>query len=124
MRVPTWWRTLQAVLSIELARRTIPTYRGYTFYFGAVNLELFEDDPDAYAPKYGGFCAFGLSGEDPANTIATLNQLSTVPSNPDVFTVYDGQLYIFRGEGAKDLFLEDIDELIDGADSSGILVWD
>ena len=94
------------------------TYRGYTFYFSsAVNLELFEDDPDAYAPKYGGFCAFGLSGEDPMNTITTLNQLSTVPSNPDVFTIYDGQLYIFRGEGAKDLFLEDIDELIDGADS-------
>lgn len=92
-------------------------YRDYTFYFkDEINLGLFLLIPSRYAPKYGGFCAFGLSGEDPMNTVTSLNQLYTVPASPDQFWVNDGNLYMFRGAGAKDLFIEDADALITGAD--------
>ena len=95
-------------------------YRGYSFYFSnTANAGRFENDPDAYAPQFGGFCAFGLSGEDPMNSITSLSQLSTVPSNPDVAAIYNGKLYLFRGTGARDLFLNDgnTDELIEGSTS-------
>lgn len=94
-------------------------YRDYTFYFkDAINLALFSLDPDHYAPQYGGFCAFGLTGEDPMNSVSSLSQLYTVPSTPDQFWVNSGALYLFRGEGAKDLFLEDAGALIAGADAT------
>ena len=54
-------------------------YRGYTFYFAsAAHAASFTADPEAYAPKYGGFCAFGLSGEDPMNEISKEDELYTV----------------------------------------------
>lgn len=94
-------------------------YREYTFYFkDEYNLALFSLDPSIYAPKYGGFCAFGLSGEDPMNTVTSLSQLYTVPASPDQFWINDGSLYMFRGVGAKDMFIEDADALIAGADST------
>jgi len=94
-------------------------YRDYTFYFkDEFNLALFSLNPSHYAPKYGGFCAFGLSGEDPMNTVTSLNQLYTVPASPDQFWVNDDDLYMFRGAGAKDLFIEDADALIAGADAT------
>lgn len=94
------------------------SYRGYDFYFAsAANAEAFALDPSAYAPQYGGFCAFGLSGEDPMNTVTAQDQLYTVPADPDVFALTaDGKLYMFRGEGAKDLWLEDEAALVLGAD--------
>jgi hypothetical protein len=96
----------------------IERYRDYTFYFkDATNQALFSLDPDRYAPKFGGFCAFGLSGEDPMNSVSSLGQLYTVPSSPDQFWVSGGALYLFRGEGAKDLFLADADALTAGADA-------
>jgi YHS domain-containing protein len=88
------------------------TYRGYLFYFESeTNKAIFDSDPHQYAPKYGGFCAFGLTGEDPRNDVQYQSQLSTVPSNLDSFSIVDGRLYMFRGSGAKDLFIADFDEL-------------
>lgn len=63
------------------------THRGYSFYFASEkNRDLFDKTPDYYAPAYGGFCAFGLSGQDPRNTISSLSQVGSmrqcVPGNP------------------------------------------
>lgn len=94
-------------------------YRGNNFYFAnAENAAIFERDPGAYAPKYGGFCSFGLSGEDPMIKNLSMDALPKMPSDPNVFTVLDGSLYMFRGLGAKDLFLESQQECIEGADST------
>mmetsp|Transcript_16843 Transcript_16843/g.21863 ORF Transcript_16843/g.21863 Transcript_16843/m.21863 type:complete len:218 (-) Transcript_16843:284-937(-) len=93
------------------------TYRGYLFYFiDEINQSIFDEDPHAFAPKYGGFCSFGLSGEDPRNDVKYLTQLSTVPADIDTYAIVGERLYMFRGSGAKDLFLESFDDLSTNAD--------
>jgi YHS domain-containing protein len=58
-------------------------YKGSTFYFASkANRDAFVADPDQYAPQYGGFCAFGLSGGYKAAT------------DPAAFTIVDGKLYL------------------------------
>ena len=46
------------------------------------NLEKFEADPDAYAPQFGGYCAYGV-----ANGYA-------VKGEPEIWKIVDGKLYL------------------------------
>lgn len=46
------------------------------------NATLFQKNPDAYAPQYGGYCAYALSN----------NEL--VDIDPDAFSIVDGKLYL------------------------------
>ena len=71
------------------ARRGSPdfqtTWQGATWYFAnAENLALFEADPEAWAPQYGGWCAYALSEGEYAS--------DTDPG--EAFTVLDGRLYL------------------------------
>ena len=84
-------------------------FNGYEFLFSSsANRDAFAADPKAYAPKTGGFCAFGLTGADPRNRDPRLATLHTMPVDPDVWWLDDSDaLYLFRGDGAMRLFLED-----------------
>ena len=89
------------------------TYGGYTFYFeGEKNRELFEADPSAYAPQYGGFCAWGIAAETQW-TKATLGP----DADPNVWEVIDGKLYVFMFDKPRDKFLGTLTD--DDLDSSG-----
>lgn len=58
-------------------------WQGAEWHFASErNRELFAADPDAYAPRYGGFCAFGTSRG---------YQVST---QPEAFSIVDGALYL------------------------------
>lgn len=58
-------------------------HKGTLFYFSnAENLETFQADPDTYAPRYGGYCAFAMS------------RGYFAPGDPDAWTVHDGALYL------------------------------
>ncbi|MEP5155164.1 YHS domain-containing (seleno)protein [Planktotalea sp.] len=58
-------------------------HKGTTFHFAnAENLETFKSDPDKYAPRYGGYCAFAMSRGYFAS------------ADPDAWTVHDGALYL------------------------------
>ena len=58
-------------------------WQGAEWHFASErNRELFAADPDAYAPRYGGFCAFGTSRG---------YQVST---QPEAFSIVDGVLYL------------------------------
>ena len=46
------------------------------------NLEKFAADPEAYAPQYGGYCAFAVSHN------------FTKPVNPNKWKIVDGKLYL------------------------------
>lgn len=60
-------------------------YGGATFHFASQdNLEAFRQDPALYAPKFGGFCAFGLATQE-----------SKAPVNPETFKIYNGELLLF-----------------------------
>ncbi len=58
-------------------------HKGATFHFAsAENLATFEADPDKYAPRFGGYCAFAMS------------RGYFAPGDPDAWTVHDGALYL------------------------------
>lgn len=60
-------------------------YNGGTFHFSSQeNLEAFRKDPQKYAPKFGGFCAFGVAAKK-----------AKAPTNPMTFKIYNGELLLF-----------------------------
>lgn len=60
-------------------------HAGGTFYFSsAANLDAFRKAPESYAPKFGGFCAFGVAANK-----------AKVPSDPRTFKIYNGELLLF-----------------------------
>jgi YHS domain-containing protein len=84
------------------------TYQGVTYLFAsAVDKADFDKDPGKYAPKYGGFCAYGVA-----------NGVLADIEGPDAFTVYKGKLYLCGNQGALKSFKSDIDSNIDKADTN------
>ena len=72
-------------------------YKGATWQFAsAENLNAFRANPAAYAPQYGGYCAFGMS------------EGRAVPGDPRVFTVIDGRLYLGTDADALRRWSEDV----------------
>jgi YHS domain-containing protein len=64
-------------------------------FASAANLELFKNNPDKYAPQYGGYCAYGVAKD------------GLVKVEPDQFTIFEGKLYLnydasVQKEWAKD----------------------
>ncbi len=58
-------------------------HKGTTFQFAsAENLATFQSDPDRYAPRYGGYCAFAMSRGYFAS------------GDPDAWSVHEGALYL------------------------------
>jgi YHS domain-containing protein len=58
-------------------------YKGSIFLFSsAVNRDKFKATPEAFAPQFNGFCAYGTAGGYKAKSDAT------------AFTVLDGKLYL------------------------------
>ena len=78
------------------------TYQGATWQFAsAENLEMFMADPAKFAPAYGGWCSAGAS------------KGKKVPTQPDLFAIVDGQLYLNSSPAAhNDLFLADTETVI------------
>jgi len=60
-------------------------WRGAVWHFAdRHNRERFEANPRAYAPQYGGYCAFAMA----AGQVA--------PSDPQLWKIVDGKLYLVR----------------------------
>lgn len=58
-------------------------YRGARWRFAnAENAARFSADPEAYAPQYGGYCAWAVSNNYTAATV------------PEAWTIADGKLYL------------------------------
>eukprot|EP00752_Nemacystus_decipiens_P003719 g3427.t2 len=82
----------------------VSVFGGYRFLFAsAANKVLFEVEPSAYVPKYGGFCGTGIAEE------SDWNQYNLgPPSDPDQWLITsDKQIVLFRLEEAKATFEED-----------------
>lgn len=75
-------------------------------FSSAENMEKFKADPAKFAPAYGGWCAVGTSK---GKKIAT---------QPELFKVVDGQLYLNSSEGAHNLFIKDKAGTISTADTN------
>lgn len=71
-------------------------HQGATWRFASESESaLFEADPAAYAPQFGGYCTRALSLE------------RTVPANPENWRLYEGKLYLFVRAAGADVFDED-----------------
>jgi len=58
-------------------------------FANADNMALFELDPEAYAPQFGGFCSFAAS------------KGFTADISPDAWHVIDGKLYVFADKDVQ-----------------------
>ena len=60
------------------------------------NLETFKADPEAYAPQYGGYCAWAVSQGYTASTV------------PEAWHIVNGKLYMNYSLGVRDKWRQDI----------------
>ena len=83
------------------------SWQGATFHFAsAENLKLFKVDPAAYAPQYGGYCAYAVSKGATATTV------------PEAWTIVDGKLYLNYSLGIKQRWSGDVPGNIRAANSN------
>ena len=75
-------------------------------FANAGNRDLFSEDPEKYAPQYGGYCAWAVSRN------------YTAPTDPDAFTLVDGKLYLNYNKRVMRQWLEDRDRNIEQADQN------
>ena len=72
-------------------------WNGARWYFAnAENLDAFVKDPEQYAPRYGGFCAYAVSHG------------YTADGDPQVWKIVDGRLYLNYNRDAQQAWEEDI----------------
>lgn len=72
-------------------------WRGTTWHFASkANADRFAQTPDAYAPEFGGYCAFAASRGYIAPTI------------PEAWSIYGGKLYLNASLRAQELWRKDI----------------
>ncbi len=82
-------------------------YSGATWQFAsAENRDTFAADPDAYAPEYGGFCAWAVS------------QGQTASIDPTAWKIVDGKLYLNYSDGIQKRWEKDIPGNIAKADEN------
>jgi YHS domain-containing protein len=80
-------------------------YQGVDFYFASArNKALFDANPIAYVPQYGGYCANGIVFGIPWG------------GNAGDFIVHEDKLYIFGGQLSKQAFMLDLDKNLALAD--------
>lgn len=85
------------------------------WYFASrANMEKFKANPAAYAPQYGGYCAYGASdGEG-----------HKAPTETDTWTIVNGKLYFNYNKKVKELWTKNQSELIKKADANWTVIKD
>ena len=73
------------------------TWQGATFKFAsAANLERFKAEPAAYAPQYGGYCAYAVAKGATAGTV------------PEAWTIVNGKLYLNYSLSVRQRWRKDV----------------
>lgn len=80
-------------------------WKGATWLFATDETrERFIEDPERYAPRYGGYCAYALS------------QNKLVGTDPDAWTIYGDRLYVNNNLNGREKWRQDKDGYITQAD--------
>jgi YHS domain-containing protein len=88
-------------------------WSGATWRFSSAdNLNSFKSNPQAYAPQYGGYCAWAVS------------QGYTASSDPQAWRIHDGKLYLNYSEGVQKTWAQDVTGNITKADTNWPKVLD
>lgn len=72
----------------------------------AEHASLFKENPEKYAPQYGGYCAYGCS------------RGYKVKSDPDAWSIVNGKLYLNYNLEVRELWNTDIEKYIKKADAA------
>jgi hypothetical protein len=70
------------------------------------NMELFKENPERYAPRYNGYCAFGLSRND------------FVDADPEAWAIVNKKLYLTYNHEIRNAWLQDKRNYIAKADKN------
>ncbi len=82
-------------------------HQGATWRFASPdNLRRFMESPEAFAPQYGGYCAWAVA------------QGYTAPGNPKNWSVRAGKLYLNYDNGVQAKWLKDPEGFIKRADAN------
>ncbi len=82
-------------------------WNGATWMFvSAEHRDAFIKDPEKYAPRYGGYCAYAVS------------QGKTVDIDPEAWTIFEGRLYLNLNKDVQSLWERDKQEYIQKADEN------
>jgi YHS domain-containing protein len=82
-------------------------WKGATWQFSsAENLEKFKANPAAFAPQYGGYCAYGVA------------KGSLVKGEPEQWKIVDGKLYLNYSAGVQKTWAKDVAGNIGKADGN------
>ena len=83
------------------------TWKGAEWRFASAdNKAAFEADPEAYAPKYGGYCAYAAS------------KGYVAPTEADAWSIHDGKLYLNYNKRVRGIWGKDIPGNIAKADAN------
>lgn len=75
-------------------------------FASAAHKEMFDGNPEKYAPKYGGYCAFAVSRGYTASTV------------PEAWTVHEGRLYLNYSRSVRALWSARRSSHIQSADAN------
>jgi YHS domain-containing protein len=82
-------------------------WKDATWLFSSIeNRELFKNNPEKYAPQYGGYCAYGMSGGYKAPTVI------------ETWKIVDQKLYFNYSLKVQELWNKDIPGHIQKADGN------
>ncbi|MEO9517475.1 MAG: YHS domain-containing (seleno)protein [Paracoccaceae bacterium] len=85
------------------------TWKGAVWRFAnEEDAALFQANPEAYAPQFGGYCTRAMSLK------------KEIPGDPEVWRIHDGKLYVFFASRGGTFFDKGPDEMIALAQSH----WD
>lgn len=82
-------------------------WQGAEWYFAsAESRDKFQQDPERYAPQYGGYCAFAVANG------------ATATTDPDAWSIADGKLYLNYSLDVREKWRGDIPGYIDKANAN------
>jgi YHS domain-containing protein len=98
---------------VEGSSQFTTEYKGATWQFASQeHLDKFLASPDAYAPQYGGYCAWAVSNG------------YTASGDPNIWKIVDGKLYLNYDENVQTEWEKDIPGHITKADGNWPAVLD
>ena len=82
-------------------------WRGATWYFASPEaLMQFEMDPEAYAPQFGGYCAYAVA------------EGRTGKAEPNAYVIHNGKLYLLHDASLRDRVQSGLMALIEKAEAN------
>lgn len=83
------------------------SWQGSSWHFSsAANRDSFIANPDAYAPQYGGYCAYAVASG------------YTAPIDPNAWRVVDAKLYLNYSKSVQKRWVKDIPGYIERGDKN------